>query len=275
MFTYASQPQPLFRVLRDAIRLYAQSFSRLWYWNLLWFLPLSLLAVPDKVMQNLTVANHISLDTIHAILLAATIIAAIIYLFGECFLLNRIHTIALSGELNFKNSLAVARNRIGPILVLYICSVILIFLGIFLLIALPPFTFGNFTAAPSFIRMILGFELPILIGTAVILAYCFWFLVLIITLLIVIDHSKIYQGLKHALTLVAANWWRTFFAIVLASLFLYVAGFIITSIEGLFVQSYIISVIGSLLLYTLFHSLFNSVLLVQFNDLKKRQVKII
>ena len=264
MWTYSTQPQPVSAVLADAYRLYKKSFSKVWYWHLILFLPMSLFSIFSEFYAKVLPLYSLWI---------ATAIVVMIYLFGECFLLYRIDGIARQGDSDTEQGWSWASKKIFPVIVLYFFTLIFLGITVFFIASLPIFNQTAITEASLVGKFIMALQFPITIGLSVLLAYYFWFMAFIIMMDIVIRNQPLLTALKQAFSLVAGNWWRSFVAIMLGSALLFVAAKIFGSIAFSITGSYVVEVIAILLAYVLFHSVFNSVLLVQFNDLQLRQAQ--
>lgn len=260
MWNYSSTPQPLSKVFADSFGLYKASFSQVWYWHLIWFFPMSILAIASQFAgKNFPLY----------VLWIATAIIAIFYLFGEAFLLHRIHKIALQGQSDAQSSLSVALRKLPSILLLYFCSLLFISVTVFMVV----FSVESMTNVATAGRFVLALEFPIIIGCTLLVAYYFWFITFIVMIKMINDDKRLPVAFKEAFSLVEGKWWRSFFAIILGSAFLFIAARIFSGVAGIFTSSEIVSSLAVLIAYVLFHSVFNSILLVQYHDLKLRHDK--
>lgn len=258
MFNFCNRPQPVFKMIIDGFHLYKATLTKVALWQILWILPFSLLAIAVHLMPDKPPAagtpELIYPATINMGFMIADIFAFIISVFGQCFVLNRMHSIGLHTDASVQASLMVARDKLWRVMGGHL-AIISLFVCLFLLARLGWSEIGLLTVVTLSILFL------IFISTL-------W---LFFPMLILFDGFKVLAALKESCYLVWGHWWRTFAVMLILTVILFVASAIIRFVVHLPGASLFTDELTRLMLAALLPAFGSAVLLVQFHDLKTRQ----
>jgi hypothetical protein len=89
---------------------------------------------------------------------------------------------------------------------------------------------------------------------------------------ILFEQNKTIAALKSSIQLVWGNWWRTFIALLVPVIIIFIAAQIMNFLVALVAPNLSLTTnVANVAVLTVLYPLFNSLILVQFNDLKLRQ----
>ncbi len=269
MFNFSQQPQSIGRIFGDGVRLFKTTFSKVWYWQLLWLIPIiipSLINFPglDKIQGTTPTAgneliNHGGISLL-IIGLVIFVVLLIISLFGHCFNFHRIYTQVTQPNLDAKYSLKIAAKKIPTV----VGATLLILVGFSLVQVLTVGLFMLLWHISGFLAVLAA----VVIALPLILAAFFVLLLLSFYIqLIVLDDCGVIQAIKQSCKLVWGNWWRNFIILLGLS----IASGVLSLISAL-IPNPIISIIVDVAILVVLYPWYASTLLVQFNDLKRRHL---
>jgi len=251
MFTYAQQPQSIQKIIVDTFRLYKTCFTRLWYWSLLFLLIPSLITIPTpQEIQTFSVGMSV-------LWFAGAMIGFFTAVFGECFLFNRMHNIATQTDSSIRTSLQIAIKKVWPV----IGGIILLML-IFLLTALFCGVLGNFIGGAGMYMLLFIVSVFFLISLAFFIP------------LILFQNLSVLASFKGSFQLIRGHWWRTFLIFFIIFILFFIAFAIISFIINPLADLRLVSILGGLIMNTFLAPFFYAVILIQFNDLKARKLKL-
>ncbi len=270
MFTLAHKPQNFLKVISDSIQLYKACLRTVWRWQLFWLIPMVFLPSGGLNSGGVTsiLSAHLNAPSANGLLIFYSLLALIFTIFGETFLLYKIYNMGIEGDSSNQKSFLIAKNKFLPILGGYVINwlillAVIIIAGLLfgLIFFLLSLVSGGYTGALYTIIFIM------LIVGAFLITLMFFF-----NLFILFENNKIIQSIKASIKLVWGHWWRTFGILLVPIIII----FLITQIFNLLMSLVmprigIAANISNLCVLTLLYPWFNSVILVQFNDLRFRQ----
>ncbi len=268
MYTIATKPQSIFRILADSFRLYRISFPKIWYWQLLFFLPSALISVLGNFLQfQQTITTFAAVG-------ASGLIAALIMTFGQCFLFNRINDLALHKDLPVTLSLRAAVRKMFPAL----AGLILIFIVgviVFLILTAPLEILAKhhwMILKQPWVTLAIGGILTI-------------FLIIIPQLffvpLLMFENLSVFKAFTKGFRLVWGGWWRTFCLLLLLALLIAIIILLMGLVNYMILSELdsgpiILNWVGvfeSLLLNILAIPFFYCLIIVQYYDLDLRNLR--
>ncbi len=247
MFTFSKTKLSIFEIWQASFKLYRQTVIKVWYLALLMFVALNFgvlfnakispTAITRKAGQAAVPAPFSNL-TVSDILIY--IIGVILAIFIMAVVLHRIYNLATNPNFNLAASVKFVLSKY---LVIFSCM-LLVYLaasvGLFLFIV-PGIVIGIFF--------------------------------LFSLLFILFDDAGWISAIKKSCQLVWGNWWRTFVIFMVPAL---IMGLIIIMVQNLIVlvvgaQHLTLNILIAAVLFSIIKPYIDSVLLVQFNDLKLRK----
>lgn len=275
MFTFANKPLNIASIFLDSISLYKVSLPNVWRWQLFWLLPMVFLPASSlNATGTLNVlTSQLNATSFSGLIILYSILVLLITIYGETFLLSRIYNIGCQKPVGTKASLLLAKNKFLSILGGYV-AIWLIMLALFIIAGL---IFGLIYFVISLVSNHSGYTLLIMM-TALMIAIGIFLGVLMFffNLFILFENGKIIQSIKESIKLVWGNWWRTFGAILVPVIIIFIVIQIVNFLVGLVMPRVgIANNIANLCVLTVLYPWFNSLILVQFNDLKLRRKSVV
>lgn len=275
MFTFKNQPQSIWNVMGDGFRLYGESISKIWYWQIIFMLPIIAITMLLNIVGDWLHpgANTTLSPGLITMSVLTSIITLIISIFAHCFVYKRVYAIGTQGDSTIKTSLRAARKKIWPILGGVIALVVL-----FALIVVPVFML--------LIEVLnVGFSTLLVVGILLyLLLFCICLFVILFPLFILLDQQGIFQSIKSSITHVWGNFWRTLFLLILMSiLLLAVVLALVVPLQILLaliatgspntavVLGFITIPIAYLAMYAFVVPIYNAIILTLYQDLKVRK----
>jgi hypothetical protein len=275
MFTFANKPLNIVSIFLDSISLYKVSLPSVWRWQLFWLLPMVFLPASSlNATGTLNVlTSQLNATSFSWLIILYSILVLLVTIYGETFLLSRIYNIGSQKPVSIKASLLLAKDKFLSILGGY-AIIWLIMLALFIVAGL---VFGLIYFVISLVSNHSGYT-PLLMMTALMIAIGIFLGVLMFffNLFILFGNAKIIQSIKESIKLVWGNWWRTFGVILVPVIVIFIAIQIMNFLVGLVMPKVgIANNITNLCVLTLLYPWFNSLILVQFNDLKLRRRSVV
>lgn len=267
MFQFAKQPQSILKLIGDSLRLYRDSFAKIWYalagcfavGLVRYFGLVQTIIAPSSVTPKPSNTNMILHPTFSSLMLSALellLILVIVY-FLFFLVMHRMQNLSKDPNISWQKSfLAMKKNFFKMLL-----SQLFIILFVIIL------------AAPAgVIKIAMVTALTIFIEIFAILLISF------VAPIILFEQEKIFSAFKKSILLVWGKWWRTFLVLLWAPLIAIILFFLLVlAFNSIFVahKSSNIFTLVLMLGTDLFHHfvllpLGIAAILVQFNDLKLR-----
>lgn len=272
MFSYSNKSQSLMQVFRDAFRFYKVTFSRIIVWSLLLFLIISIFSYGLSLLYPENKKDEIMGVMVILIPIATMLGFMIIYLYGECFLLYRMHGLVNNLDVSPKTCFMMATRNVLKVLVPFIISFIFLFTIVFFgqWSSLVVLSFTNQKLQLG--HIFLAITIPMIIAFTIIGIYYLLFMPWIVALKIIVDRGRIYKSIKEAFSLLEGSWWQTFFAIFLVIACMGFLNQIVTILVAQFSKNMWVMLVPMMIVYALVTPYLNAVLLLQFNNLKQKML---
>lgn len=243
-FNLTKLPASPLQVIREGVRLYAASFSKVWWWQLLFSVPLIIAAALLSDSSAHSLRGYANL-----LVIIGAVISLLITLYGNCFIYARLNGIAIQVDPGARAAFALAGRKLplvlAGVILFYLMIVALLFLGsvstsiaIVILAGILLIGFMIFTLFPAMLYM----------------------------LIILFNGVGVFKAISQSYALVWGNWWRTFMVIVLGIM---LPAAILSALMNLFHN--VISEIAALLFSTVAVPYMMAVTLVLFYDLSARR----
>jgi hypothetical protein len=272
MFSYSNKPQSLMQVFKDAFRFYKTTFRQIIVWSLLLFLVISIFSYGLSLLYPEDKKGEIMEVLLIFIPIVTMLGFMIIYLYGECFLLYRMHGLVNNFDVAPTTCFLMATKNVLKVLVPFIISFLFLFAIVFFgqwssLIVL------NFTNQKLQLgHIFLALTIPMIIALTIIGLYYLLFMPWIVSLKIIVDRGRIYKSIKEAFSLLEGSWWQTFFAIFLVIICMGFLNQLVTLLIAQFSKNMWVMLVPMMIVYALITPYLNAVLLLQFNNLKQKML---
>lgn len=268
MFTFNPQPNTIRGIIADGFRLYNASISKIWYWQLIFVIPSTILGRIDAWLNP---NADLSMATwgYGSFIVVTTLVMVLTLLAGHCFTYSRMYAVAIQGDTSAKASLSLSLRR-----TLYVLLGILVVLAGIALIVVPLFFLFSKTASTlvAFVGMVVlyGITISMIVFT------------MLTPLFILLENQGVLTAIKNSIMCVRKNFMRTLTTLFLISLMGLLAGFAILLLPlGLFstfgnsqtalIVGLFSLFFGYIAIYAFAVPVFNAVMLTLYRDLKARR----
>lgn len=266
MFTFKTQPQSIWSVMADGLRLYRAGIMKVWYWQIIFFLPAVLLSLVDTLINP---DADLPFTPLYISFLVVTLlISAVASIGGHCFTFSRMHAVGVHGDTSIKSSMLLALNKILPVF-----GAAVVFFLVLLLICAP--IYYLFASVQSVLVAFIGLALVY----AVVL--CGGIFCLLFPLFILFENKGVFSSLRNSMSHIAGNFWRTltmFFILSLVGMLVVYALILPLQLLAFFGDSsvaLVIGIIGIFLAYIAIYAfvlpVYTAMLLALYHDVKVRK----
>ncbi|MDF3054148.1 MAG: hypothetical protein K0Q74_55 [Gammaproteobacteria bacterium] len=266
MFVFSNHPQSIWRIMADALNLYRDSISKIWYWQIIFILPTIPLAIlnvrinPDPSLPF--TPSYISF------LIAAGLIMLFVLLLGHCFVYARMHAIGTGGDARIKTCLRIAAKK-APMVFMATMALALA-ISIIVVPTLSLLLKTN-NAAIAFFGITIAYFFTLIVGI----------LAILYPLFILINNETILGSLKSSITHMWQNFWRALTLFMFLSLICAILMLIVLVLPSNLInlaespEALVTGLLGLLLVYACTYifipPVFNAILLTLYQDVRIRK----